>query len=324
MNRPRALWSGLTPFVALAVSLMGGWSADAQETLRWKFREGQRLNYTISQTMDMQMTVMGMDARSRIAQTMDMEWVVRGVAEDGTATIGQTLRRVRFKMDGGALAGRFEYDSEKKEEIEGPVAAATAKTYDALVGGEFTVKMTPLGNVRVVELPRTFTDLLEDDPTLTSQPGALTGDTFKQLMSQSGVVFPKEPVKEGETWTNKVEINAPFGRINLESRMESLGTEKQVDRALEKIAVSPRMSIKATERSPFTIELTSFDGSGTVLFDNAAGHIVESTLKQKFAMTIESDGNTVKQTIDQTVKMERVPEKPGLEGEGSEASEGSE
>jgi len=78
-------------------------SETAQDTLRWKFKKGQKLNYVMTQNMDMSTKVMGRAIDMKLTNIMDMDWVVQTVKTDGTAEITQVISRVRFSMSGGPL-----------------------------------------------------------------------------------------------------------------------------------------------------------------------------------------------------------------------------
>src|SRR4051812_15009156 len=74
-------WLGL---LAAAVVCTSGGAARAQTLLRYKFKEGEKLNYTLGQKMTMQMKIKGNDVEMKADQTIDVSWKVLAVSADGT------------------------------------------------------------------------------------------------------------------------------------------------------------------------------------------------------------------------------------------------
>ncbi len=122
----------------------------ADEPLRWKFEVGEKLDYNMTQEMNMaaeggpvgQMT-------TTMRQEMDMMWDVQGVnKETGEAVIKQKFDRVKMKMT--TPYGGFEYDS-KSDAAPTGLAAMIAPMYKAMTNGEFEITMTARGEVKDVK-----------------------------------------------------------------------------------------------------------------------------------------------------------------------------
>src|SRR5258708_1807184 len=112
MLRPlgRVFWIGLL----VAGAALPSASAQAQTTLRYKFKEGDKLNYVMEQKQEMAMSFMGNDINTKINQTMDMTWKIGAVDKDGSAKMTQTIDRIRMTMD--SPGAKIEYDTKDGKE----------------------------------------------------------------------------------------------------------------------------------------------------------------------------------------------------------------
>lgn len=294
----RSLWCAAFALTACAASRL-----EAQQTLRWKFAPGQKLPYDIVQKMDMQMDVAGRQQDMTMNHTIETVWVVKSVAEDGTATIGQQIKRVKLEMD-MPMIGKFTYDSDKKEKPDVPFGEQLIGPFAAMVGSEFVLKMTPTGNVTVEKMPKELEDFIK------KQAGGLGGmgfsvDQFKQMASNIGAVLPEKPVNPGDTWQNDVSMDLPFGAMKVGTKMKYEGTESRGGRSVARIGTTMDISMKPKAGSPFKIEVKDSKGSGTVLFDVGAGRLVKTTQKQQMKMSMDLGGQSIDQTINQTVEVKQ-------------------
>ena len=91
------------------------------------------------------------EIKTTLSQTIDRSWAVKEVGLDGVADLNQTIDRVRTKI--ASPIGVFEYDSDDKQEPQGPLAAGLVPFLKALVGAPFAVKMSPQGELSDVKVP---------------------------------------------------------------------------------------------------------------------------------------------------------------------------
>lgn len=295
-------------FLVVCLVLAASTAASAQERLRWKFEKGKTTKYQVAQNMDIKMSVMGQNIDSKMNQTMDMGWTVESVADDGTATLRQQITRVQMTMNSPFF--NVEYDSDKEEQPEDPVGGQLAQVFEAMVGKDFTLKMTSRGDVSDVELPDDLKEALEG-----AGGGALPGgagfnaESLKQLVSQSSVAFPAEPVSKGKQWDTQTEAKLPFGTMKLDNKFTYQGPEQRGGKSLHKIALKPKIAIEAAPDAQVQLAVKSQEANGTIYFDNREGRIAESTMKQKMEMELNAGGQAITQTIDQSMTMKLVPDK---------------
>ena len=113
----------------------------------------------------------------------------------------------------------------------------------------------------------------------------------------TNLVFPGEAVSKGKTWTNKSESKTPIGKTTTESTYTYEGTEKKD--GTRKDRHEPNINIEPDGKSPIKVE--SAKGSGTILFNNTTGRMVETVVNQKMQMQLGAGGLNFDQNIDQTI-----------------------
>ncbi|HZU36642.1 MAG TPA: DUF6263 family protein [Gemmataceae bacterium] len=269
-------------------------------TLRYKFKQGETLPYQLQQKMDMTMSVGGQEIPMKMDMAMDIDWKVQDV-KDGSADVSQTVKHVHFTMDGGGPIGKVEYDSKTNKEPEGPVGKAMAPLFNSMVGGAFTFTMSPEGTVSNFKAPEKFTEAVKNAPG--GGGGMFSPDQFKQMVQQS-IPLPKEPVAKGKKWDQKLNVKlGPVGTMTGKNIMTYEGSTEEHGKELQKIAFKPEVKLTPAEGSPIKFELKKQDAKGTMLFDNKAGHIVQTNLTQTMELAASIGGQDMTQKIKQTVSM---------------------
>ena len=269
------------------------------EKLRWKFKKGQKLNYEMTQTMNMSTMAGGMAIDIKMTNIMDLSWKVEKVESNGNAQVVQRITRVRVTMAGGPF-GKIEYDSDKKDGGGGGLLGGQFKNaFGPLINADITMTMTPRGEVKKLEL----SDAAKEALKKAAAGGGLAGggvsaDTFKQMSSQMGAFFPEKSVKKGSTWSNKVEMDNPAGKMAINTTYKYGGVEK----GLSKIDLKP--SIKMTPKPGAPVALTFKDkgSSGTSYFDNRKGLLSNSKVVQNLELSAAGNAMTMKSTTVMKLK----------------------
>ena len=288
--------------ISAAVLVLLAGPAQAQTTLKYKFKEGDKLNYTTEMTQKQMMNIMGNEIETSTTQNMDMTWIVKAV-KDGKAEVSQTIDRIRMKID--SPFGGFDFDSKDGKEPEGPIGMIVGPVLNAMAGAEFTVTMTEQGDISDTKLSEKLIEAIKSNPILQQMGGAFTEEGLKNMMTQSGgSILPKTAVKKGDTWDQKIELKQPpLGVMKLNSTYTYGGPEEKDGATLEKIDVKTEITIEPIEdaAAQFEIKVKSADMKGTMYFDNKAGRLVVSTINQKMNMEINAMGNIIESVVDQTV-----------------------
>lgn len=293
--------------ISVAVLVLLSEPATAQTTLKYKFKEGDKLNYATDMTQKQTMNIMGMEIETVTTQKMDMTWNVQEV-KDGKAQIAQTIDRVRMKVD--SPAGGFEFDSKDGKEPEGQIGMIVGPMLSAMAGAEFTVTMTEHGEITKTKLSEKLLEAMKSNPFL-QQMGFSEEGMKNMLGQQGGSVLPKEPVKKGDTWNQKLELKMPpIGVTKMNNTYTYQGPEERDGAKVERIDVKTEMTIEPLPDAAVQIEfkVKSSDVKGAMYFDNKTGRLVGTTMNTKMAMEINAMGNVIDMVQDQTMTVKLVQE----------------
>lgn len=287
--------------LALAAMVVAGNAADAQVKLQWKFKKGETLNYQMVQNMDM--STMAGDMKMK--QTMDMAWNVKEVKSDGSAVLTQRITRIRMTMSGGFI-GKIEYDSDKKNGGGGnPIADRLGKTMGALVNADFTLTMSPSGNITDMKLSEKAKAALKTagGGAAGGLGGGLSEDTFKQMSTQMGAIFPKTAISKGKTWNHKQEVKMPFGELKTDMNFKYAGMDSISGKKVARIELDAKVSITPKAGFPGKIDIKDKGTSGKSYFDVEKGRLVSSTMSQNMDMVIMAGGQNITTGVKSTTEM---------------------
>ncbi len=296
----------------LLVALLSAWSlaalpATAQTTLRYKFKEGDALKYVVEQKMKMTMSIMGKDIDMNMDQSSEMGWSVGKVNDKGDAEI--TVKFGRSKMSMNSPMGKVEVDSNSTQQPDDQFGQILYKVVKGLAEMEVTATVSPLGEFSDLKIPDKSLKALQNIPGGEAFGDLLSPDGLKRMMSQSGIVMPKEPVTAGKTWNSKNEMKLPFGKMIAEIEYKYAGPTEKDGRTLEKITLKPKAEIQPGKDAPIAMKVKSQEGTGTALFDNAAGKLIEVSNQQNMEMEADNMGIAFTMRMTQATTMRLVEKK---------------
>ncbi len=281
-------------------------SAQAQTKLRWQFQQGQVFHQAVQQDMKMMMNFGGQNIETTMNQTVDAVWKVGAVDQDGTAEITQEFTRIRMKMMAAGGIG-FDFDSSKDEELTG-VGAVLGPALKGLAKSRFTLKMTPQGELKDVEVSQETIDAFKALPGAGQMGGMFSKEGLVNMVKQGSHAFPEEAVQPGDQWTTKSEIDLPqVGTMNADTKLTYAGPEQVKGKQLERINLEVSTKLTPKEGAGTQVTLKDQKATGKIYFDNRAGWLAESTLVQNMTMQIAIGGNNVDQKINQTINVRLTP-----------------
>jgi Family of unknown function (DUF6263) len=292
--------------IALAVAGLAAWSltaaaATAQTTLRYKFKEGETLKYVLEQKMKMNMDVMGNNIEMNMNQTSDMTWSVGKVDDKGNAKI--TVKFGRQKMSMKSPMGNVDVDSNNSQEPDDQLGQVLFKVVKALAGMEVSGTLSPLGEYSDVVVPEKALKEFQDLPGSANLGDMFSPEGIKRMMSQSGLIMPKEAISKGKTWKSKTDMKLPIGKMIAEVDYTYGGPEDKDGRSLEKIALKPKATLEPDPNSPIVMKLKAHSGTGAAYFDNEAGRLQEVTNQQTMEMEADVMGMAFTQKMVMTMTM---------------------
>ncbi|MEX0675938.1 MAG: DUF6263 family protein [Pirellulales bacterium] len=288
------------------------------DELRWKFKQGETLNYVLERGIEGKLTLSGAEIQFTMQMIFDTSWKPAAVAGDGTANMDLTVDRIQVNMN-SPLFGRMAYDSKSSKEPEGPVWAQMKPVMGGMLGETFKAKISPLGQMSDIELPKKLSDALASQQVGENRrQGFGIGSSgfdekgIKELLVKSVLVLPEA---KDATWTQSFENKIPMiGTQISETTFSVAGTEKLDGKDLAKISAETELAFEPIENPRADLEIMSQEASATYYFDPQAGHMVKANGVQKAEMEV-SGPQEVTQNITETMSMHlgKSPDKPAAE-----------
>src|SRR5262249_4883204 len=82
----------------------------AESPLRWKFKQGETLNYVLERGVEGKMNLTGSEIAFKMGMAFDISWTATSVASDGAAQVDLTVDRIQINM-ASPLGGNLTFDS---------------------------------------------------------------------------------------------------------------------------------------------------------------------------------------------------------------------
>jgi hypothetical protein len=284
----------LVPFV-LAIFVA---AADAQTTLRLRFEKGKSNAYELVQTMKLEQTLLDKTIPSVVKQTMLFTMTCDEVLDNGNGRITTRFERARMEIEAPDPVGKFVVDSADPPP-EGAMAAKLADVIKILGKLEFTTVMTPRSEIVDFKISEPILKELRDIPGAAQLGDMFTPEGIKISMVYSKLLLPQDKVRPGAKWSHKIESKLPFGKLVGELKYQYAADEGK----FQKLTYDPTLSIEPNAETQVAVAVDSQKGSGTILFDNAAGRIQSMSLNQKLELSVGTSGVNLTQKIEQTMSM---------------------
>ncbi|MFO0867519.1 MAG: DUF6263 family protein [Pirellulales bacterium] len=295
LRRSRSLRRGKSHLLAGAVIglLLAAPLLAADEPLRWKWSAGQSLRATWKQRVETETAIGEKPLRLLIDSTFVQDWQVAEVEPSGVARVQQSFRRLAVRLE-MPPAEPLDYDTTRDTEPTGelrPLAAALSP----LVGPSWTVRLTPRGEVLDVTPSPQLQEALKKVAADGRLQGLFAGATGADFLRRSLVVLPEQPLQEGVSWQVQSPVESPVGRVTIQSTYTGRGTEKRGTAELTVIESTGTLEWQpAAGGQARNRRITDQSCRGQLLFDSAAGRLVESQQKQ----TLKSESRVREQLLE--------------------------
>lgn len=288
----------------LVLAGLGGSTASAA-ALRWKFQPGETLHYIMDQNAITSFKGGAQDIKTTTTQKIDMDWVVKEVGADGVASLTQTITRVRTKIE--SPFATFEYDSKAGKDPEGPVAAGLLPMLKALVGAEFSFKMSPQGELTDVKVPEGLIKALRQAGPAGGS-GMFSEDGMKNMVAESSLALPREDLEKGKSWTRHTKIPMPqIGEMLIDKTYSYEGPDPSAGKDIVRIDLATKLDVHPMPGNNINVEVKTQEGKGSFFFDNAAGRVSDSRVSEKVEMVFKLQNNEFTQGNETTTSMKLAP-----------------
>lgn len=278
-------------------------SLHAEEPLRWKWAEGDKARYLMTQSMKMSMDAgPAGNIESDTNQQMLMNWTVDRIGEEGEAIISQAFDRITMKTN-GPMGQSLEYDS-AQEELPVGMATLVAPLFDALVKSPIIATMQTSGEYTDIELSDELAEAFKRMPG-----GAMSSDMVTQMTKQGSITFPAEAIAIGETWQQTAEVLAPqVGKMKVTTTYTYNGPKEVDGKVLESFTPAIEMKMPENSDAPMEIKFNTKQSSGEILFNRELGRIESSEVVQEIDVEVTVQGQVVNNQMTQSISMKALAE----------------
>jgi hypothetical protein len=294
-------------WLALACGLGGSTpGTEAAETLRWKFKTGDTLRFSIEQKSNMSVKAMGTERKSSRTHTVEVSWKVLRVDAGGEAEITQKLDHIRMHAEMPPLMP-FDFDSAATK-ADQPGFEAETRQLRAQVGAEFTFKMKATGEI---------TDIKLSEPTLKAlrealPPGApdteLSEQAIKETLLQSSPPsFPDGPLEPGKSWSAKpARMPLGFAALVMDRTFTYQGPDPKNPNLLL-VGIDTTAKLEPVEGTDVKAMIRSQEGKGSMAVDGQAGRVVNTRFGLKLDMAVTAMGQSIEQSTEMNTSMSLLP-----------------
>ncbi|QEH32358.1 hypothetical protein OJF2_08280 [Aquisphaera giovannonii] len=274
-------------FAALALAAIAAAGASpaapAAGPLRYRFKAGETLRYTLVQDQKQETRITGGEMTNSALQTVDMHWTVRGVDAAGVADMSQTIDRIRWKLT--TPGDSVSIDSADPNVPDSQGAAQFMPLIRALAGAEFTFKMDPRGEMSDIQVPRKLLESIQE-----VNPGAAAGGMFseeglKNLIAQSRLAFPQGPIDKGATWDNQSRVSQANVGTSIMDKHYTFQGPSASDPRIVTFTLKSDFKVEPAAGAVGAIKIDSYEGKGDYSFDAEAGRIVSSKVTERLQAT---------------------------------------
>ncbi|MHB1558005.1 MAG: DUF6263 family protein [Isosphaeraceae bacterium] len=291
----------------IAAAMLAGLAAaaPAAEELRWKFRPGETLKFSVEQKVVMSTKGAEIERKSTRTHTLDFTWKVLSVDASGEAEITHRIERIRLKSEDPPLA-TFDFDSASAGPPQ-PGFEAPTRELKSQVGAEFTFTMKPDGEITGIKLSEeTLKHLRETAPPGASE--AITEKSIKDSLIQSSPpAFPPGEVEPGKTWSAKpTRLPLPFTVLVMDKTFTYQGSDSRSPN-LRLVGIEVSAKTEPIEGADIKAAIRKQEGKGSLTLDAEAGKVTSVRMNQKFEMAITLMGQTLEQTTEMTTAMTLKP-----------------
>lgn len=189
-----------------------------------KVQKGDKYNTHMVNNQETLANFNNQEIKTNQIMDMNLSLEVKDIDQDKNVTI--YYKYDSMKISSESASQKIEYDSEQDDE-NNPLSLV----YGGIIGKGFTVKLDKKGQVLEIKgIDELLDSMVATIPGDSEQKQAFKkslaqtfgDDAIKAMLEQSMNYYPKQSVKTGDTWENKMDINVLFP-ITITNKWKLLG-----------------------------------------------------------------------------------------------------
>jgi len=291
-----------TTFFLLALTVFFASCKTTSEAVNLKVLMPKGTQYEYTSSMDMNMTQNFQGQEMKMSNKMTFMYLFDVIRDSANwKTVTSTIQRM--KMDMNAMGQNMSFDTDNATDTSGPMGMMN-RMFAGIKGKQFSFTINDKGEVGTVSGMRELVesmvpaDMPNRQQALQQMGAGLNEESFKQNIQQSFAVFPKNPVKIGDSWKDTTTMT------NQGMTMKSANTYtlESVDKGNAVIKIS---SVLSSDQSKINGMDMSLKGSnnGKYTYDMSTGMVLDGNLKMLMDMEMSAQGQKVPMKIDTDVKI---------------------
>jgi hypothetical protein len=269
-------------------------SAVAQ-TPRYKFTQGEKLRYDLTQSNTIKVNAAGMQVEVKLAVTMDVGWEVLEIHRR-TGVIKLALKVENFRLDLSAPGMVTTIDlAEPKSDRE--------KALKAALNEGIKLELHDTGELVDIDATARVISAIQ---TLDSANGGSAADAkmlARYFLQPFWLTFPARKLANGQSWMvlQNTSTLKDFGALKQEGHY-TYEDEATVDgKKLERMDYRMVIKLDPDPKGTMQAKINRQQSKGHVLFDAAAGRLVEGNVTQSFDLElVDNMGQPATLSIIQT------------------------
>lgn len=295
-------------FASIILSALVLTAAAQQYDLKLNLKKGQR--YTQSMFMDLDMTesISGQGINVSSKMQFDFKQEVKAINANGDIVMESEYSRIIMTVD--AMGQKMSYDSQAKDtSSSADVMKTYTKTFSKIMGKKFSVTMTPKGKVVAVKGLKEILEAMktgkEDATAQKLLESTLDEKKISSNFESSYHIFPDNPVKVGDSWTQQSSVESMFPMD-----IKTGYTLKEVNNGVAKITASGDFTMKKDDYEANGMKMkVDFTGTyaGTYDLDVKTGISQKGIIAMPMKGTMELMGMEVPVTVSTNLQTTTTP-----------------
>jgi len=296
-------------FLSLSLGVSGHLVFGQAQELKWKLKPDDQFEVRLVQTSTAKTNVDSRDTQTDNSTTIVFDWKVTKVAENGDATIEQSLKSIKLLVGDPAVpAQAISYDTSSSGKIS-KESQKLLNQVTPLIGLRFDVVMSPLGEIKTVSLPAATEGALNLLPATMKLRALFSDKGLKDILGASVVVLPSDDLGPGGTWTNEALTPTAFGDFNRIRTYTVVGNKTIDGRDFVEFKLKASMepvddgSEGNAKGASLKGSLVSFSGSGTLMLDVEGGYFSSSDVQNRAESEKPYREKTIKTVVTNQIEM---------------------
>lgn len=268
--------------------------------LKLQMPKGSQYEYTTAADMNMTQSFQGQEMK--MTNKMTFVYLFDIISDSANwKTITSTIQRMKIEMN--AMGQNMVVDTDNTSDTSEAMNMMN-KMFAGIKGKQFSFTINDKGEVGAVNGMREIVesmvpaDMPNREQALQQMSGSINEESFRQNIQQSFAVFPKNPVKVGESWndtttmTNQGMVMKSANNYTLES----------VENGNAVIKVNSVLSSDQSKINGMDVTVKG-SNNGKYTYDMASGMVLDGNLKMLMDMEMSAQGQKVPMKIDSDIRI---------------------